>query len=182
MNPLEIIEKYYKKDSELFEILVVHSNLVAKKALEIAKRVPELSPDLSFICEAAMLHDIGIFKTHAPIINCHGDKNYLCHGYLGREILEKEGYTKHALVCERHTGTGLSLADITNQKLPLPQRDMRPQTIEEEIICLADKFYSKNPNELKKEKTIKEIKKGFEKYGKNKVEEFEKLARKYKLI
>ena len=59
-----------------------------------------------------MLHDIGIFLTHAPQIGCHGDKPYICHGYLGRELLEKEGFPRHAIVCETHVGVGLTIADI----------------------------------------------------------------------
>ena len=53
--------------------------------------VPELSPDIEFIRTAALLHDIGIFMTHAPKFGCFGDHPYLAHGYLGRELLEREG-------------------------------------------------------------------------------------------
>ncbi len=59
-----------------------------------------------------MLHDIGIFLTNAPHIGCYGDKPYICHGYLGREILDKEGLPGHAMVCERHVGAGLTVTDI----------------------------------------------------------------------
>lgn len=89
MNPIEIIRKYYNPESEAYKFLIHHSRMVAKKAVEVAERVRHLKPDIKFIEEAAMLHDIGIFLTHAPQIGCHGDKPYICHGYLGREILEK---------------------------------------------------------------------------------------------
>ena len=36
----------------------------------------------------------------------------------GAEILRAEGFPQHALVCERHTGAGLSLEDIIAQQLP----------------------------------------------------------------
>ncbi|MEG1904894.1 MAG: phosphohydrolase, partial [Bacteroidales bacterium] len=61
MDPLSIIKKYYPENSEIYHVLVDHSRLVADKALELAARHPELNPDMNFIEEAAMLHDIGIF-------------------------------------------------------------------------------------------------------------------------
>ena len=173
MDPLKIIEKYYKPGSEAYRILVRHSALVTKKALNVAKRVPELSPDLEFIKEAAMLHDIGIFLTDEPEIDCHGSKKYIWHGCLGKEILEKEGFPKHAKVCERHTGVGISLTDIERQNLPIPKRDMNPISIEEQIICFADSFFSKTPNILNKEKSIEEIKNQLAKFGEDKIKKFE---------
>ena len=104
MDPIKIIEKYYSPSSETYKILVSHSYDVTDKALKIAQQHPELNADMQFIQEAAMLHDIGIFMTYAPDLYCDGDLPYICHGYLGSELLQKEGYPKHAMVCERHTG------------------------------------------------------------------------------
>ena len=112
MEPLEIIAKYYKPRSRAYKILVVHSTLVTEKALKIAQNHTELLPDLAFIEEAAMLHDIGIFKTNAPDLFCFGEFPYLCHGYLGCEILKNEGFPEHGLVCERHTGVGITIEEI----------------------------------------------------------------------
>ncbi|MFQ5630393.1 MAG: HD domain-containing protein [bacterium] len=168
MNPLTIIEKYYAPDSEAYRILIVHSELVMHKAQALAENVAHLQPNMPFIREAAMLHDIGIFKTHAPEIGCFGEHPYICHGYLGRELLEKEGYPRHALVCERHTGVGITRADIARQKWPIPHRDMAPVSLEEKIICFADKFFSKKPNKLLKEKSIDKVRKKIAKYGEDK--------------
>lgn len=171
MNPLEIIAKYYPTDSEAYRILVSHSRSVADKALEIASRHPEMQLDLAFVEEAAMLHDIGVFKCDAPGIDCHGTAPYICHGYLGAELMREEGFPRHALVCERHTGTGLSLAMIENQHLPLPARDMRPVSMEEQLICFADKFFSKT--KLLKEKPVDKVKQSLAKYGEETVEQFD---------
>lgn len=143
INPHELIEKYYLKDSDIYYILVIHSEQVTQKALEIANRLPDLKLDTEFIAEAAMLHDIGIFKCNAPRIHCRGTHHYIEHGYLGAEILRAEGLPRHALVCERHTGVGISLEMILNKNLPLPHRDMLPIMLEEQLICYADKFFSK---------------------------------------
>lgn len=180
MNPLKIIQKYYKKDSKAYNILVRHSEAVTKKALEIADRVPHLHPDKKFIAEAAMLHDIGVFQTNAPLIGRSGDKPYICHGVLGREVLEKEGFPKHALVCERHMGVGLSLKeDIERQNLPLPHREMVPTSTEEEIICLADKFFSKSSSVLSEEESVDKIRAELAQYGEHKIKKLNELLKKY---
>jgi len=171
MDALELIEKYYRPNSPLWTVLVEHSKAVTEMAITIAQRHTELNADEKFISEAAMLHDIGIFLTHAPGIMCFGDQPYICHGYLGREILEKEGYPKHALVCERHTGTGLSVNDIVSQNLPIPKREMLPISIEEQIICFADKFYSKS-GQLTKAKDMEKIRKSMHKHGQNQLDRF----------
>lgn len=171
MDPLKIIKKYYPENSKLFKVLIKHSEAVAQKALKIAKKFPEV--DKNFIYEAAMLHDIGIIFTYIPKLNPDGKYPYIAHGYLGREILEKEGLPKHALVCERHMGVGITKEEIIKKNLPLPPRDMIPITLEEKIIAFADKFYSKHPDEIIKEKSIEQIIKDLKKYGEDKVKIFE---------
>lgn len=163
MEPLELIHKYYPPDSEACRILVSHSRSVADKALELARRHPEMDFDLPFIEEAAMLHDIGVFLCHAPEIGCHGEAGYICHGYLGADLVRKAGYPRHALVCERHTGTGLSLQMIRERHLPLPRRDMQPVSPEEQLVCFADKFFSKT--RLGEEKSMSKIVKSLSRYG-----------------
>jgi uncharacterized protein len=170
MDPVKIIEKYYAKNPKLLEILLEHSRAVARKALKIAEKFPELDKD--FIYEASMLHDIGIIFTFIPKLNPEGKYPYIAHGYLGRELLEKEGLPKHALVCERHVGVGITKEEIINKKLPLPERDMVPVTLEEKIIAFADKFYSKHPDGRIREKTADEIIEEIKKYGKEKVKIF----------
>jgi len=177
MDPLTIIKKYFVPGSAAFDILIEHSSMVMAKALAVAENVRHLSPDLTFIRETAMLHDIGIVFVYAPELGCHGDRPYICHGYLGRELLEKEGLPRHALVCERHIGTGLSVTDIEALNLPLPRRDMRPLTIEEKIICYADKFYSKRIGSLRHEKSVDQARGELEKFGAEKLEAFDEMHR-----
>jgi len=174
MNLTAIIEQYYKTNTKAYDILISHGELVASKALAIARRVAHLNPNEQFIQEAARLHDIGMFHTRAPQLGCHGQHPYICHGYLGRELLENHGLAKHALVCERHVGVGITREDIKQQKLPVPQREMLPLTIEEQIICYADKFFSKNGRSSGNEKTVADIRKTLEAYGQDKVQRFQK--------
>lgn len=182
MKPLVIIRKFYKPETRAYEILIRHSQRVTQKALETARRAAHLKPDLKFIEEAAMLHDIGVFKTHAPDIGCTGIEPYIRHGVLGREILEKEGFPKHALVCERHIGVGITSEDVKRNHLPLPERDMVPVSLEERIICFADKFFSKNPATIEKEKSLDEIIKLLEYHGKDQVKKFKALLELFQYI
>ncbi len=130
MDYLSIINKYYADNDPLRALLLKHSRQVADRCLEIVKKHQELPVDVQFLEEAAMLHDIGIFRCNAPTIYCYGTEPYLRHGPIGGELLRKEGLPRHARVAERHTGTGLP--------------GYEPETLEEEIVCYADKFYSKS--------------------------------------
>lgn len=163
MDALAIINKYYPEDNELKHILLTHSRSVADKALWIADCHPELELDRAFLEEAALLHDIGVFLTDAPGIHCHGTHPYICHGYLGSQLLQEEGFPKHAMVCERHTGAGLSLKSIVEQNLPVPHREMLPVSLEEQVICFADKFFSKT--RLNEEKSMERALKSLSKFG-----------------
>lgn len=145
-------------------ILVTHSESVARRALQIASRHPELNIDTDFVREAAMLHDVGIIRVDAPSIECHGTEPYIRHGVCGAELLRSEEIDeRYARVCERHTGAGLTLDDIVSQNLPLPHHDLQPETIEEKLICYADKFYSKS--HLSREKAIEQAEKSLAKFG-----------------
>ncbi len=172
MDALAIINKYYPKENELKHILLVHSRLVADKVLQIAHRHPELSLDCAFLEEASLLHDIGIFMTNSPDIFCFGDKPYICHGTLGATLLREEGYPEHALVCERHTGSGISLKQILEQNLPIPHRELVPVSMEEQVICFADKFYSKT--RLYEEKSVDKALVSINRYGEEGVRRFKK--------
>ena len=174
MAAIELLEEYYDPQSKAFEILVEHGKQVANKALAAAEQVPELKPDLDFIETAAMLHDIGIFQTHSPGFGCYGKHPYICHGILGGVLLEEKGHHKLALVCERHVGAGISIEDIQRHSLPLPERDLIPVSIEEQIVCYADKFFSKNSNGQHAEKSIADIIDNLVRYGPDKVHRFEK--------
>lgn len=170
MKVLNLIHKYYAGQPELEQILLKHSEDVAQRVLEIAEAHPEFHLDRQFLFEAAMLHDIGILYVDAPGICCHGTKPYICHGMLGAELLRNEGLPAHARVAERHTGTGLTKEEILRQSLPLPPRDFVPETLEEKIICYADKFFSKS--HLEEVKTPEQAMRSLEKFGSSCVDTF----------
>lgn len=167
-DPMDTIQHYYPPQSKAYTILVDHGRAVARKALTVADRVAHLGPDRDFIHEAAMLHDIGMFMTAAPQIGCTGDQPYVCHGFLGGQLLAAAGLGCHARVCESHVGLGLTVDDIRKQRLPLPHRDMRPITLEEQIVCYADKFFSKSANGDGREKSIAQVLVSLARHGEDK--------------
>jgi uncharacterized protein len=169
MDPFALLARHYEPASLAHRVLVVHSVLVARKAREIAgalrRRRPGAALDLEFVVEAALLHDIGIGRCQAPEIGCTGPEPYIRHGVIGRELLEAAGLPCHALVCERHTGAGIPREEVRAAGLPLPERDYLPLSLEEKVICVADKFYSKKPARLWEEKSIAEIERRLAKWG-----------------
>lgn len=177
---LSIIHKYIPPNSLTYRIYLPHVTLVTAKALKIAKKLELSEARLRFIEEASMLHDIGIVHVKASKLGCNGEMPYICHIVEGRKILEAEGLPKHALIAENHIGVGgLTKAEIIDEKLPLPHRDMLCKTIEEKIISYADLFYSKNPKKIFFEKPVKQVRAKVKRYGKRE----EKLFREwYKLF
>lgn len=175
MDYQKIIDKYYPEGTRLREILITHSRQVADRALKIACAHPEMDIDTAFVEEAAMLHDIGILRTDAPRIDCHGTEPYILHGRIGAEMLRAEGYPRHARVCERHTGAGITQREIEERNLPLPGQDFLPETTEEKLVCYADKFYSKS--HLDRERTIPQAEKSIAKHGEDSLERFREMIR-----
>ena len=197
-----IIDYYYdgnengngNENTKAKEILLIHSRQVAEKAVSIVDAHPEWKLDRDFVYAAAMLHDIGIIRCDAPGIHCHGTEPYIRHGVIGATLLTSLGRDLTAAdpksplkgfcppqtgepkgvirplnleglsrVCARHTGTGLP--------------GLEPETLEEQIICYADKFFSKT--KLDKEKTFDEACRSLMKFGEKGVRKFKAWHKKF---
>lgn len=174
----EIINKYYPAGSALRDIYLRHCQSVADEAMAIARRC-RLPLDEERIKAAAMLHDIGIFQTNAPDIQCRGSQPYICHGVIGRQLLKELGIDDEiSEVAARHTGAGITRQEIADQHLPLPDEDFCPQTLLERLICYADKFYSKSGDMKKKD--FNRVLKSMEKFGADSVERFLAMHREFR--
>ncbi len=130
-----------------------HSINVADKALEISNKIKKAKIDLNLVEIGALLHDIGRSKTH-------GFK----HALIGGNILRETGFPQRvARICETHILGGLDKEDA--KKLGLPEKDFLPETLEEKIVCLADKM-----NAGRRLVSVDErFRKWFRKYGKSKL-------------
>ena len=65
---------------------------------------------------------------------------------------------------------------IEQQHLPLPlDRTYEPETLEEQVVCYADKFYSKS--HVDRERTVVETAQSLEKFGPEGVQRFLKWVK-----
>jgi uncharacterized protein len=163
IDPEAIITRFYPAGSQTRDLLLRHGDLVGRKALEILDRAEWVCADREFVVQSALLHDIGIGRTRSPELGCTGTLPYVGHGVEGRAILDRLGLKRHGLVCERHVGVGISARQTVRRNLPLPARDMLLLSVEERLICYADKFFSKTDNG-RHERTIDEITAGLARY------------------
>lgn len=105
-----------------------HCVAVSKTALELVGSSSnfEQKLDLNFIAAGAVLHDIGRYRTHHPIL----------HGVAGYYLLNKKGFKRLSYVCAAHILCGMD-SNIA-ESYGLPARDFYPETLEEKIITISD--------------------------------------------
>lgn len=188
IDPDVVIRHFYPEDTPLRRLLLRHSEQVRDKALAILANPsrPPLDLDPALVSTGAMLHDIGILQCHAPSILCEGTRPYIAHGVIGAEMLRDYGRSHgldmepFARICERHTGAGITAEDVRMQGLPLPVRDYLPETPEEKLVCLADKFFSKSGD--MQEKPFDRVRRSLEKFGPDTLERFDALCRLFGLV
>ena len=82
--------------------------------------------NIEFIRTASLLHDIGRYKTHDPIL----------HGVEGYRLLSGLGYLSEAFVCASHVFYGLTSDEALTYGLP--EQDFIPRSFEERLIPLVD--------------------------------------------
>jgi len=92
-------------------------------------------------------------------------------------MLDADDACAVARVCARHTGTGLTAENIRERKLPLPEEDLVPETVEEQIICYADKFFSKT--HLDYHKSYEQALHSLEKFGEHGVKVFSEWHKRF---
>lgn len=194
MNYLDIIHHFYPEDTPLRRLLLLHSECVRDKALALLEgssfrdQHPSTTLNLDLIIAGSMLHDIGICATYAPGILCEGTEPYICHGTIGarmlRQLVAEGSFSAEdaamleacARICERHTGAGLTRQDILSQGLPIePAVDLLPETLEEQLVCLADKFFSKS-GDPRKEKSLEHVRRSMMKFGADSLVRFDALC------
>ena len=84
--------------------------------------------DLKLVESGALLHDLGRGKTHG-----------IEHGAVGGQMARQLGMPMElAHIIERHVGAGLSQEEAQRNKLP--RGNYIPETLEEKIVCYADKL------------------------------------------
>lgn len=178
-----LVDLWYAPGSLARDVLLTHSEAVGNLALDIKRRL-DLNLTDDEIVRGAMVHDIGMIRTHAPAIGCGGELPYICHGTAGADMLRTAGAPEWmARIAERHTGTGITPEDIRTQDLPLPtDRILVPETLLEKLICYADKFFSKRIGQLKEIKSVDRVRAEMTRHGSASADRFESLHRMFGLF
>ena len=148
-------------DLGLPEGIKEHCIVVKEIALDIVKQIKEKNSqaeiDAEVIEAGALLHDIGRTRSHGVD---HGYRGYM----LMREANIDERVARCALV---HVLGGFDKEDI-RKEFPTDSRNeikvsLMPKSIEEKIVCLADK----NAEGTMQVTTKKRFSRWFKKYGKS---------------
>ncbi len=113
--------------------ILLHTNAVAKHAATMGHKIYDVNVNLKLVEVGGILHDIGRSQTHG-----------LEHAMVGGDILRNLGFDERlARICDTHLLGGITKEEAILAKLP-PRyhQDYLPKTIEEKLVCLADKFFA----------------------------------------
>ena len=128
--------------------VIEHCKTVASLAVQIAKACKEkgLNVDVQLVEIGALLHDIGRSRTHT-----------VDHAIVGAEIAKSLGLPSSIVsIIERHAGGGIDTDEA--KQLGWPIKSYLPQTMEEKIVCYADKLIE-GKRRVKIERTISKLSK-----------------------
>lgn len=126
--------------------VITHCQTVALLALEFAEKfkTKNYPVDLTLIEAGALLHDLGRSKTHS--VN---------HAIEGMKLAQTEDLPDTVIcIIKRHVGAGITPEEA--QQLNWPKDTYKPQTLDEKIVCYADKCVSGN-DRIPIEVTIKQL-------------------------
>jgi len=110
--------------------VVDHCLNVSKIAVRMARQLKDKGHDVDveLVEIGSILHDIGRSKTH--------DTD---HGAVGGEMVRQLGIAEPvARIVDRHIGAGIPEDEA--RALGLPEGVYVPETLEEKIVCYADKL------------------------------------------
>lgn len=143
-DEIRALHEKYAPTAEAFALVHTHCEIVWGVARQLLS-APRLSHlDAGLVRAGCLLHDIGVYRLYDADGRLD-HKQYIRHGLLGHEILEREGYPERLRrFCSHHTGVGLTRHDILSQGLPLPPADYLAETEEERLVMYADKFHTKS--------------------------------------
>ncbi|MDG6926449.1 MAG: HDIG domain-containing protein [Nitrososphaerota archaeon] len=112
--------------------IIQHCRAVARVSMVLSDALAARgkSIDSKAVLAGALLHDIGRSRT-----------NEVGHGWVGAKILEEEGVDAVVVeIVRRHVGAGISAEEAPS--LGFPEGDYVPRTMEQVVVCFADKMIS----------------------------------------
>jgi uncharacterized protein len=147
ISNIEQLHRKYAPNDKVYDLVYGHCQIVCEIALWCADNIKlDSEVDADLLQSAALLHDIGtyiLFDNDGKVSN---ERMYPQHAILGAKIVADEGIDmKISKMIETHILLGLTKQEIIDTPWILPARDYRPDTIEGELLCYADRFHSKHP-------------------------------------
>lgn len=140
---IRVLHEKYAPTAEAFELVHTHCVIVCEIAEQLLEGPAGRGIDAELVRAACLLHDIGVYRLYDADGRLD-HAGYLRHGVLGHDLLRSEGFPEELCrFCSRHTGVGLSSADVHTQGLPLPVADYLAESPEERLVMYADKYHSK---------------------------------------
>jgi len=104
-----------------------HCMAVSRVAARVgALMMPKYGLDVDYLTVGALLHDIGRYKTHDPIM----------HGVEGYRLLTSLGHHREAFICASHILCGMSRAEAS--RFGLPDQDFLPLDMEQRLVPMLD--------------------------------------------
>jgi uncharacterized protein len=124
-----------------------HVTFIANKILNQLQKNQQTIINKQIILIGAFLHDIGRTESHG-----------IKHGIIGAEIVlhtfpKNDFSISIANIAARHIGGGIPINEAI--ELGLPARDYIPTTLEEKIVCYADKLADYQTDKRNNEYIIK---------------------------
>lgn len=129
--------------------VINHCKAVTEYALRLATELQQKGHkiDIALVEAGALLHDIGRSKSHT-----------IDHALIGGQIAESLGLPEAVIrIIKRHVGAGIT--DVEAEAFGWPKDTYIPQTLEEKIVCYADKcvdFAKPSPIEIEIERLRKD--------------------------
>ncbi len=117
------------KENHCLPQVISHCLAVTELALQIGNKLEAKGHkvDLPLVEAGALLHDIGRSKTHG-----------VEHSLVGAQIAQAIGLPQPVIdIIKRHVGAGISPQEA--DWLGWPKDNYVPQTLEEKVVCYADK-------------------------------------------
>ena len=162
MDAIALIDKYYADNPRLRELLWIHSRQVADRCLKIAALHPELDLDKAF-WKKQLCYMISAFCIPTlPVFYVRETHLIFATVISGRRCCVRKGFRPCQGVRASYR-RGAFTEEVAAQGLPIPVQDYYPETLEEQLICYADKFYSKSHPD--REKTPEQALKSVSRYG-----------------
>jgi len=121
-DALKLLYSYGKDAAWIRHCLAV--SRVAARLGEIMS--PKCTFDKEFLRVGALLHDIGRYKTHDPVL----------HGVEGYRLLTGLGHHREAFICASHVLCGMPGREAV--LYGLPEQDFFPATLEQKLVPVID--------------------------------------------